>query len=917
MKKLINILFLIFLCPIVFGAVNALPNAPQTTAQTNFDKSLTINSADLGVNGPVSFGILYSDNFGAMLQAKLLQGLNKNNAIGLELEGGQGQRRVNATWGFGFTPNQRIKFTAENLAQKMEFDFDSGKTKRWVDQNAYGFGYEYLISNSFINDINVNAFYSRAISQSLSSRNYSSSGINYINYRHIAGGTDKSGSIGVDLLPSHSTLIGLQANYDHVDYNMRYEKDINESGLGATITLNQLISNHVKFNLLASNRKPYDDYQAGINWLLNSAPGTQLELGVNGEYLEGSHGIDNDTKGGITLAYSWGGNSIGHPSTYSDFGTAASNSITSFTNTPAVHMQQVLAVRDQKSVQVVTSSSKTSTTNNTITVTVHPGAIDLPIQKYIASNDTNLNDYSVTGLPKQLTYNDGNIIGTLTKQNIGQYSVTIQNNLTDNIVTLLLLVKNNEKQPYANPSYTPSDLKFATNYTIDPQKDGTFYHGLVTEKTPKGLFVDPEWRMNTLKLSVTGLPSDSGLTATFTPDPTKQDNGTLTISGTTSNTPAVYHVQVHASNLYGDSTDTQNFTITVGEIQKPSIDMNTQQFSFHQTGVSNDLTQYVHAGSGDVASISSDQLQSYGLQFKCDPTSHKITIINKDGTPAVPAPTLSTININDVHITNSLGGEITDGAFKIEISGPPVWQSNPDNPPTYNVGDTITPIQLDNHFAIPVNSGAISSWNIEVKSQDGTVDYKGASEVQNNTGLEIANNQLTGTLKAISNHSPYNVILTAINDHGDSIDAQGNPKNAEFTLTVNTPTPPSTYYLVAPQMKDIDLSGAHPTATVLATTDKAGTHPVPSQSFSYSTPYPSDPKFTDVELRSVSINGSTMECMYQVTGGSGVPMLLTSTTPVPQGLKYSSDDTGVVSGTDCSPHVGGSAEECRMEYSVN
>ena len=66
------------------------------------------------------------------------------------------------------------------------------------------------------------------------------------NFRRIAGGTDKSASAGVDLAPSSSTAVGLTLNYDDVHYNTKYQNNQDLSGLGATVSLQQLITHRLK-----------------------------------------------------------------------------------------------------------------------------------------------------------------------------------------------------------------------------------------------------------------------------------------------------------------------------------------------------------------------------------------------------------------------------------------------------------------------------------------------------------------------------------------------------------------------------------------------------------------------------------------------------------------------------------------------
>ena len=356
MKKMQKLAFLCLLsCPLaLFAAQTNVSNVPNVS-NVQEDQSLSISSDMLGLKGPFSLSTIYSKTFGLILEGKYTQLLNSSNALSFELDGGKAERRVGATWGHVLTSNQRIKLTAENLSQKMDFDFDSGNVSRWVYQNAIGGSYQYLLPHNLIKDVNLSAYYSKANNQDLGSKDFTTSGVLFRNYRRIAGATDKSVSAGIDVSPIKSTLIGLQLNYDNIKYDMRYQKAPNQDdkGLGATISLHQLVNDRLQFSLLASDRKSYKDYQAEVDWLLNSAPGSQLQLGLIGERIDANFGLPNDNRVGLQLSYSWGGDSASKPITFSDpVPNNNADGLKDWANAPAVHMAQVLAIKDQKTEKV-------------------------------------------------------------------------------------------------------------------------------------------------------------------------------------------------------------------------------------------------------------------------------------------------------------------------------------------------------------------------------------------------------------------------------------------------------------------------------------------------------------------------------------------------------------------------------------
>ena len=292
------------------------------------------------LTGPVAAGIQYSDLYGAILRGQLTQGFTSNQAASLEAEYGLENHRANLGWGYALTPNQRFKIAAEHLAQFMEFNFSSGDASRWISQNAIGGSYQYLIPSSFINDINANLDYSKAISNNLPARSSNSSTVQ----RHAAGANNTGGGIGVDITPTYGTLVGAQLNYDDVKYEVRYEGDDENDGLGFTLTLQQLLTKHVKLNLLASSRTPYQDYQGGVSWLLNTHSNDRAEWAFNVERIIGKSAYNyDDTRLGLDFIYAWDASDSEATSGYN----LVSNDLNNWVSQPAVYLKQVLARKDQ------------------------------------------------------------------------------------------------------------------------------------------------------------------------------------------------------------------------------------------------------------------------------------------------------------------------------------------------------------------------------------------------------------------------------------------------------------------------------------------------------------------------------------------------------------------------------------------
>jgi len=313
------------------------------------DQTLYLSTQDFGLYGPLSLGLQYSKESGVFVQGKFTQFINPFLAASLDVESGKKLRRFNGTFGYLLTSKQRLKFSAEYLTQNLIFDFDSGEVNKWIGQNAYGLTYEYLLPYNFIKSIALNTFYSKAQSKDLSPKIYSDQNDQlYEDFRHIAGGTDTHGGLQLNLLPTRTTSLGLQLSYDDLNYDTKYsDNNNNDKGLGYAISLQQLLTNRLKLQLLASSIQAYQDYQAEIDWLLRSMYDARFELGLNGERIIGKHGLQSDTRVGININLRFAVNETKSNLGYNLNLTNNFSDLASWTAEPAVYMAQVLAVKDE------------------------------------------------------------------------------------------------------------------------------------------------------------------------------------------------------------------------------------------------------------------------------------------------------------------------------------------------------------------------------------------------------------------------------------------------------------------------------------------------------------------------------------------------------------------------------------------
>lgn len=722
------------------------PGTPrQQTTQPTTSQPFNLTSSMFGLTGPLSIGAQYSENYGALLQGQWTQLFSAHQGGSLGFQLGSLQRRLSGTWGVALNDQNWVKLTTESLSQKMNFNFDSGDTKQWVYQNATGATYQYNLTNGFFKDINLNSLYSQAISKSLDARTYLNNDILYLNNRRIAGARDIGNSVGIDTTPFDTTLLGLQANYDDLVYKMRYSRDDQSHGLGETITLQQLITQHVKLNLLASDREIYKNYQAEISWLLNTKPGSQLEFELAGTRILGEQGSQSDTQFNLNLVYAFGGSENGHPATYSftsnkqadNESALDSSSLQSWIGQPAVQMQSVLAKIDQETIVLnnPTQSSLTAPTagNDIDTITVHPNqqniAIAIPTQDMQShlptSNASTQINYTVNNLPAQLTYQNGVIknatingsISTFSNADVGKtflipvFANTTNDNDPQPIETVTLKVAPNDL-PYIDPGYirpTDAQLTFYANEPITPVHFQDVDQDLAH---PNIMFFDTDFpdQKYPMTLSVTGVET-SGLqinyglnkqsTATaFGPYYSRLYPNTVPyfiISGTPTRA-GDYPITVSAKNEYGPSSNQLQLTLHV-ITDSPTINIPDQSFQYNQP-VHQDITAYITAGHSAAAVLQSVQadLSQYGLAIHLDPTTHHVTI---DGTPNA-----STFTQQSISITVSNQASTIQGQFNLNIAGPPIKKSDLPNTSIYQ-NNSITIENLSSYFQNPTQSGSL------------------------------------------------------------------------------------------------------------------------------------------------------------------------------------------------------------------
>ncbi|OGT31706.1 MAG: hypothetical protein A3E87_02925, partial [Gammaproteobacteria bacterium RIFCSPHIGHO2_12_FULL_35_23] len=851
MKRLINILIFLALCP-ALSALGIQTNADYSSENYNYNpnapfgyqppsqesSSLSLDSQLFGMKGPLQIGTEYSQNYGVILKAQYTQQLGQNNAFSLLLNGGAGQRRINATWAHILTTNQRIKLSIDHLSQRMQFNFDSGNVNQWVGQNAYGLTYQYLLNKGWFNDFNLNSFYSQADSKSLSPVYYNQGDDLYENFRHIAGGNEKSLSAGLDLLPTKSTGLGMQLSYDDIHYDMLYPtSNQNQKGLGFTVSLDQLITKKIKLNLVASDREAARQYTAGIDFLIPTAHQSSLEVDLNTERSIGGKGLPDDTTYGMNFDFRWGqGN---NNDSFSLSRNTADEDLADWASTPAVDMDQVLAIADQKTVLVSSDETSkagvsTAAPTNTKTITLYidpskPVTINLaqyvPMTALTPSTPTNTNlllsnnllaaplltasatndNYKVEDLPNNLAYNPSTkeISGILPK-NFTPFTVEVipetkptQSIPLTNASGFTALTPNNGLPPNNNSPPTSNVNLIIKNSLLTVSAAPPVPNPLRNQN------VAVTWAMTPVSgTSAFTNPSDSGPITYQTPTLTDKNGAATALSALNltwasnqlysgarmpasaqANSP--YTVIMSASNSIGTSTNNFTLNIVTGAPPTPSPIPNQNVAEGNQITTIN-ATNYFYIiektafGTPTITNASgqSVSLSSLNLQWNNN-------ILSSSGN--LPAGS----NANEPYTitfsaTNPFGS--TTNSMTLYVLAKP--NALPISNQTVAATQTITPIDATAAFTNPKDSGSITYTIPTITDRNGSaVSLAALNLAWNNNTLSSS----TGLPSTMANSSPFILTFAATNNAGTTTNpttltitsSMPNFNNLPASLTIN------------------------------------------------------------------------------------------------------------------------------------
>ncbi|MBS0350906.1 MAG: hypothetical protein JSR33_06950 [Proteobacteria bacterium] len=334
------------------SAVNVMDCIRQTgAAAPTKDANLTsipINSQTLGFSGPVSIGLHYDNYLAWILDAGYVQSFY-NTAAAFKLSAGLNERRANVTLGYALTPQQQIKLTYEYLAQNLPFDFSTGTVNQWVNQNAFGGAYRYLLNNGIVRALELYGTYTKANSKDLSSiEMYTDNQLTDIDYRRIAGGTEATTGGAVTLTPFQNTILKLGAGYSTLSFANKWSSSDTNSVLAYDAEISQLLTPTLMVSGGVGNTASGSTYTAKISKILPWS----LEGSLTGQYMATTNDIPGSTSVTASLSYP-------APKAYTNVFTQNIGNIKQYVQQPVIYNTRVLARAEEKKVSVQIQPSQT------------------------------------------------------------------------------------------------------------------------------------------------------------------------------------------------------------------------------------------------------------------------------------------------------------------------------------------------------------------------------------------------------------------------------------------------------------------------------------------------------------------------------------------------------------------------------
>lgn len=347
-KVVLKGIFLIFIPVIFFFQTTAM--ASENNIQSSTDPFLAAQS--LGLNnynfGDASIGGEYDSLLGMIFNTRYTHQFNKNFAIGAIGEYGPNQYRLSGTVGHTLWTDGQIKLTSEYLSQNLPFEFDSGNIDQRVHQSAYGFELRQNLHQNIFQNFSLGGYRAQSPNVSLANVTFVSDDFYYTNQRNIAGAVSQGVNVGTDLKLTSCTELSTQLFYDDVHYNTQFTEnsDENSSRLGSALSLEQILSERLKFSLKREARAIDNTYRGEVAWVPESTQSFGAQFSLFAQRLISTNTMPNSNSYGLNVTLLSDENT--HAPNYTCAPSDNMTSIGEWVKTPAVYMDRVLSIAEQK-----------------------------------------------------------------------------------------------------------------------------------------------------------------------------------------------------------------------------------------------------------------------------------------------------------------------------------------------------------------------------------------------------------------------------------------------------------------------------------------------------------------------------------------------------------------------------------------
>lgn len=299
-----------------------------------------------GMYGPAQLTFDYSDKLGMVIDPKYINNIGPFDAFSLELAFGATVFRAAFSWGHVLAIHHFFKISAEYFAQEPDFSFVSGKDSEWIGQKGLGIEYSYRPDQwKGIYDVHLGVLMNSSECETLSPKPVPAG----TNIRRIAGARNYGATLGVSITPWAGALAIIDVHHDSVKFNTKNNINRTLVGVGASVLIEQTVSDRFRIVLEGSDRQPYYEYTALFSSLIDTAPGTRMEIFCSYK-LTGGPAVpeQKENRYALGIHYSWGGNKYSSRSSFFDpLRPNLTDRLVHYTNKPAVRPPQIFAIEDQ------------------------------------------------------------------------------------------------------------------------------------------------------------------------------------------------------------------------------------------------------------------------------------------------------------------------------------------------------------------------------------------------------------------------------------------------------------------------------------------------------------------------------------------------------------------------------------------